>query len=203
MKRLIKFLFKVVMAIIITVAAMNLIVLLTTTGQVITIDEAKDKNADCVLVLGAAVWGNDPSPMLKKRIDKGIEVLNSTQTECILMTGDGRESNYNEPETMSRYAVQQGVDQENIVQDPYGIRTYDSLWRAKYVLGYESVIIVTQSYHLNRAIYIARSLGLEVYGIACDDSILSAGWYNTARETGARCKDFIWCLFKIDPAYTD
>ena len=188
---------------VITIAAMNLLVLLTTAGQVIKIDEAKDKKADCVLVLGAAVWGNDPSPMLKKRIDKGIEVLNATQIEYILMTGDGRESNYNEPETMSRYAISQSVDQQNIVQDQYGIRTYDSLWRAKYVLGYESVIIITQSYHLNRAIYIARSLGLEVYGIACDDSILSAGWYNNVRETGARCKDFIWCLLKLKPAYTE
>ena len=203
MKKLLKLLLKAVLAVVIAVAAMNLIVLLSTTGQVITIDEAKDKNADCVLVLGAAVWDGEPSPMLKKRIDKGIEVYDATEIQYILMTGDGRENNYNEPLIMTKYAVQQGIDEQYIVQDPYGIRTYDSLWRAKYVFGYKSVIVITQSYHLNRAIYIAKSLGLEVYGIACDDSILSAGLYNNSREIGARCKDFIWCLFKIDPAYTE
>ena len=203
MRKLLKLLLKLMLAAVITVACMNLTVLLTTVGQVIDIEDSKEKNTDCVLVLGAAVWGTNPSPMLRQRIDKGMEVFRVTAADYLLMSGDGREDNYNEPKTMARYATENGIDEAYIIQDPYGIRTYDSLWRAKYVLGYDSVIVITQAYHLNRAIYIGKAMGMEVYGIACDNGILNAGLYNNSREIVARCKDFIWCLFKIKPAYTD
>ena len=203
MKKLLKLLLKLILAAVIAVAFMNLTVLLTTASRVISVEEAEEKSTDSVLVLGAAVWGNEPSPMLRQRIEKGMEVFNTSDAGCLLMSGDGRAKNYNEPSTMARYAIENGIEEQYVIQDPYGIRTYDSMWRAKYVLGYDSVIVITQAYHLNRAIYIGKAMGLEVYGVACDSGILNAGLYNNSREIVARCKDFIWCLLKLKPAYTE
>ena len=202
-KKIFKFILKIILTVVIVIAGMNLVTIFTTVNNVKDINDIQDFEADCVIVLGAAVWGTEPSPMLKQRIEKGVEVFEAGSADYLLMSGSGLSKNYNEPETMAKYAVNMGVDEELILKDYYGVRTYDSIWRAKYVYGYEKVIIVTQSYHLNRSIYIAKQLGMEAYGVACDKSIFSAGWYNNGREIIARCKDVIWCLLKLDPAYPE
>lgn len=171
---------------------------------ILTIEEASENNFDCVLVLGAGVWGNTPSHLLEERLNKGIEVYKTGCTDRILMTGDHGRTEYDEVNVMKDFAVEKGAVAEEVFMDHAGFSTYESMYRAKEVFQVEKVIIVTQEYHLYRAIYNARKLGLDAYGVAADGQYnfsLPVRTYNNFRESLARCKDFIWCIFKPEPTY--
>ncbi len=171
---------------------------------ILTIEEASENNFDCVLVLGAGVWGNTPSHLLEERLNKGLEVYKTGCTDRILMTGDHGRTEYDEVNVMKDFAVEKGAVAEEVFMDHAGFSTYESMYRAKEVFQVEKVIIVTQEYHLYRAIYNARKLGLDAYGVAADGQYnfsLPVRTYNNFRESLARCKDFIWCIFKPEPTY--
>lgn len=171
---------------------------------ILTIEEASENSFDCVLVLGAGVWGNTPSHLLEERLNKGIEVYKTGCTDRILMTGDHGRTEYDEVNVMKDFAVEKGAVAEEVFMDHAGFSTYESMYRAKEVFQVEKVIIVTQEYHLYRAIYNARKLGLDAYGVAADGQYnfsLPVRTYNNFRESLARCKDFIWCIFKPEPTY--
>ncbi len=171
---------------------------------IITVDEAALDNFDCVLVLGAGVWGDSPSHMLEERLNRGIEVYNSGCTDRILMSGDHGREEYDEVNVMKDFAVESGVEADTVFMDHAGFSTYESMYRARDVFGVKKVIIVTQKYHLYRAVYNARKLGLDAYGIAADGQYnydIFVRTYNNSREALARCKDFVWCIFKPEPTY--
>ena len=171
---------------------------------IITVDEASLESYDCVLVLGAGVWGNSPSHMLEERLNRGIEVYNTGCTDRILMSGDHGREEYDEVNVMKGFAVDSGVEADSVFMDHAGFSTYESMYRARDVFGVNKVIIVTQKYHLYRAVYNARKLGLDAYGVAADGQYnydIFVRTYNNSREALARCKDFIWCIFKPEPTY--
>ena len=171
---------------------------------IITVDEASLESYDCVLVLGAGVWGNSPSHMLEERLNRGIEVYNTGCTDRILMSGDHGREEYDEVNVMKGFAVDSGVEADTVFMDHAGFSTYESMYRARDVFGVKKVIIVTQKYHLYRAVYNARKLGLDAYGVAADGQYnydIFVRTYNNSREALARCKDFIWCIFKPEPTY--
>ena len=171
---------------------------------IITVDEASLESYDCVLVLGAGVWGNSPSHMLEERLNRGIEVYNTGCTDRILMSGDHGRDEYDEVNVMKGFAVDSGVEADTVFMDHAGFSTYESMYRARDVFGVNKVIIVTQKYHLYRAVYNARKLGLDAYGVAADGQYnydIFVRTYNNSREALARCKDFIWCIFKPEPTY--
>lgn len=171
---------------------------------IITVDEASLESYDCVLVLGAGVWGNSPSHMLEERLNRGIEVYNTGCTDRILMSGDHGREEYDEVNVMKGFAVDSGVEADTVFMDHAGFSTYESMYRARDVFGVNKVIIVTQKYHLYRAVYNARKLGLDAYGVAADGQYnydIFVRTYNNSREALARCKDFIWCIFKPEPTY--
>lgn len=171
---------------------------------ILTVEEAAEMNFDCALILGAGVWGDSPSHMLEERLNKGIEVYNTGCTNRILMSGDHGREDYDEVNVMKSFAVNCGATANEVFMDHAGFSTYESMYRARDVFCVDSVVIITQKYHLYRAIYDARKLGLDAYGVCADgqyDYHISVRTYNNSREALARCKDFVWCIFKPEPTY--
>ena len=146
---------------------------------------------DCILVLGAGVRDDGtPSDMLYDRVKVACETYASMELPApLLMSGD-HTGDYNEVGVMKSLAVEMGIPSEDVFLDHEGYSTYESLYRAKAVFGAKKIIIITQEYHLHRALYIARELGLEAEGISADlRPYRLQGRYN-AREHLARFKDF-------------
>ncbi|MDD5433458.1 MAG: ElyC/SanA/YdcF family protein [Candidatus Pacebacteria bacterium] len=164
-------------------------------------DINKAPKAQTVLVLGASVYANKTmSDMLKDRAQTAIEVYQTNKVQNILVSGDGQAKNYNEVETVRNYLLEQGIPQENILLDYYGFDTYDSLYRAKNIFHIENLIISTQNFHLPRAIFIARSLGLEAYGITADRRHYKNLELNIGRELLATVKAYFDVFYNAKPA---
>ena len=182
----------------------NVYMLEFSSKYILTVEEASQTNFDCALVLGAGVWGDSPSHMLEERLNKGIEVYNTGCTNRILMSGDHGQEDYDEVNVMKSFAVNCGATANEIFMDHAGFSTYESMYRARDIFCVDRVVIITQKYHLYRAIYDARKLGLDAYGVCADgqyDYDITVRTYNNTREALARCKDFIWCIFKPEPTY--
>lgn len=168
------------------------------TGQ----EAAQLSDVDCVLVLGCLVRdGGVPSGMLEDRLTVGLELYSLGAAPKLLMTGDHGRVDYNEVGTMKEYAMDAGVPSEDVFMDHAGFSTYESLYRARDIFQADRVIIVTQKYHLYRALYIAEALGVEAWGVEADLHTYGGQTYREVREVLARCKDFVTAIFQPDPTY--
>ena len=209
MRRRLKQFFLVCCAVILLVAlclgTINAIVILKSKPYILKGSKAADlEDVDCVLVLGCAVWNSQTlSPMLEDRVKTGLSLFESGVSDRLLMSGDHGKENYDEVNHMKQYCVDKGIDPDIIFLDHAGFSTYESMYRAKEIFGVKKMIVVTQGYHLYRAVYIARALGVEAYGVAADlqDYALVTDIKNNLRETLARVKDFGTCLVKPLPTY--
>ncbi len=157
--------------------------------------------APVALVLGAGL-NRDGSPgvVLRDRVETAAELYFSGKVEKLLMSGDNISQYYNEPGAMFEYALSLGVPGEDIVLDPAGIRTYDSCYRARDIFGVNQLIIVTQSFHLPRALFICNALNIEAYGVTADDANYNRRGYIFwwAREIPASSAA-IWDVFFAQP----
>lgn len=152
---------------------------------------------DCILVLGCAVYENGQmSDMLRDRVDVGIALYQMGISSTILMSGDNRDIYYNEVEPMRAAALEAGVPEDCVEVDRYGLSTYESLYRAIYERGYRKIVIVTQKYHLYRAVYVAEKLGAEAVGVSADLRAYRGQWKRSGREVLARCKDVLYGLLQ-------
>lgn len=186
---------------VVLVASINLFVVLSTEKQILKADDKKLSDADYILVLGAAVWKNKyPSFILEDRLLEGVKVFNAGAAKTILLSGDHGKENYDEVTVMENYVIRQGVSAKNILLDKNGFSTYASCYNAKKTLNAKKIIIVTQKYHLHRALYIAKSLGMDAYGVASDRRKLSGDFARNLREIFARVKDFGLCIFSSVPS---
>ena len=168
----------------------------------ITPEKAAELDADCILVLGAGVWdGGTPSPMLRDRLTVGIAAYEVGAAAKLLMSGDHGQKDYDEVNVMKAYAVEAGVPSQDVFMDHAGFSTYESMYRAREVFQVKKVLIVTQGFHLPRAVYVARSLGLDAYGVASDLRCYKAADYYELREVFARCKDVLMAFFQPLPTY--
>lgn len=156
---------------------------------------------DCILVLGCGVHGETPSHMLEDRLLQGIELYEFGASEKMIMSGDHGREVYDEVNVMKDFATERGVPSENIFMDHAGFSTYESMYRARDIFKAEKILIVTQDYHLYRAIYDARALGLEAYGVASNPRSYVGQLYRDIREILARNKDFVYGIFKPEPTY--
>lgn len=198
-----------IIVVMITIAIIAIIVLginqyikISTNKQIIdNEDYSKLQNIDCILVLGAGIWGNKPSPMLEDRLLEAISLYKDNICSKLIMSGDHSKSNYDEVNVMKDYAIKKGIESENIFMDHAGFSTYESIYRAKEIFGAKKIIIVTQKYHLYRALHIANKLGIEAYGVGSDPRQYTGATYRELREILARNKDFIKCIFKPEPTY--
>ena len=159
---------------------------------------------DCVLVLGAGVRSDgSPSPMLRDRLIVGHEAYYTNKSDVIFVSGDSEKSSYTETAAMKEFLENMGVDSASIICDGYGLSTYDSIWRAKNVYGFNNILIISQGYHLNRAIYIAEELGMNAYGIDSALRSYAKQPLYSLRECIARIKDVIYVKLSITPKYTE
>ena len=176
---------------IIILLGINASIIAKSSNYIVDVNVSNDLTADCILVLGASVYSNDtPRPMLKDRLDMGIHLYNNSYVKKILVSGDHINKDYDEVNVMKKYLIDNNIPSSDIFKDHEGINTYQSLYRAKNVYGVKRVIIVTQKYHLYRAIYIARKLDLQVVGIASDGNYYKGQFNREIREFFARIKAF-------------
>ena len=187
----------------IAVLGINGIVKGTTKKQILTAEEAaKLTDVDCILVLGCGVRSDgSPSDMLHDRLRRAVELYELGAAPKLLMSGDHGQVDYDEVDVMKAFAVDAGVPSENVFMDHAGFSTYESIYRAKEIFQTEKIIIVTQKYHIYRAIYIAEQFGLEAYGVASDYRGYSGQVKRDIREVLARVKDFGTSMFKPEPTY--
>ena len=163
--------------------------------------ETAGSGYDCILVLGCGVRGNTPSHMLEDRLLQGIGLYDNGASKKMLMSGDHGREGYDEVNVMKAFAVERGIESQNVFMDHAGFSTYESMYRAKEIFKAEKILIVTQDYHLYRAIYDARALGLEAYGVASNPREYAGQLYRDIREILARNKDFVYSIFKPEPTY--
>lgn len=160
-----------------------------------------DSLPDCIIILGAGLRGDEPSPMLKDRLDKGIEWYKNGAAPKILMSGDHGQTGYNEVQVMKQYAIDAGVPSQDIFMDHAGFSTYESMIRARDIFGVKQPLIVTQKYHIYRAVFIGKKLGLNCIGIPTDAFSYGGQFYRNIREYIARCKDVFTVSLGTEPTY--
>lgn len=192
----------ILILVILSPLAINAYVKVSVKSRIISPDDAAKLNADCILVLGAGVYADGtPSPMLKDRLLQGIELYNAGASDRLLMSGDHGRKEYDEVNAMKQFAIDRGIPSEEIFMDHAGFSTYESLYRARDIFLAKKIIIVTQEYHLYRALYIADALGLDAYGVAADPRQYAGQEYRELREIAARVKDFFQVIIKPYPTF--
>ena len=148
--------------------------------------------AQCAIVLGARVTRDGtPFPMLTDRLATGVRLYELGKVDKLLLSGDHGQKSYDEVNAMLDYVLARGVPAEDIFTDHAGFDTYDTMYRARDVFLVESAIVVTQGYHLSRAVYIAKTLGLDAVGVGADLQTYKHPLRNETREVFARVKAVI------------
>ena len=156
--------------------------------------------ARTVIILGASVHADGKlSPILKDRVDTAIKLYESDKVNNFLVTGDHRSDNYNEVAAMVSYLEKNGIDKSLITSDHAGLDTYDSMYRAGKLFEVESAIVVTQKFHLPRALFIAKNLGLDYRGFAADQRAYQTEYRLKQREKLANLKALWEVLLKKEP----
>ena len=205
MKKLIKLgicLIVCIILFIIIALLINRYVKTSTQAQILTEnDYTKLENIDCIVVLGEGIWGDKPSHMLEDRLLQGIELYDKDIVPKILMSGDHGRVEYDEVNLMKEFAIDKGVKSKDVFMDHAGFSTYETMYRARDIFKADKVIIVTQKYHLFRALHIAEKLGIEAYGVGSDPRKYHGATYREIREVLARNKDFIKGIIKPEPTY--
>ena len=169
-------------------------VVVNTTKKQIT-EVTPEDGYETALILGAKVHaGGRLSDMLRDRMDAGIALYRAGTVKTLLLSGDDS-GEWGEVTAMKAYALQNGIPEEAVLTDGEGYSTYESVCRAADVFGIEKLVLVTQEYHLHRALYIANDLGLDAVGVSATLHYYSGQFYRDVREILARDKDFVLCLF--------
>lgn len=173
------------------------------TDQYLVTEEAAQKlDADCILVLGAGLKPDGtPNHMLRDRLDEGIELYREGAAPKILLSGDNGQEEYDEVNAMKDYVLKEGIPSEDIFMDHAGFSTYESMYRARDIFLVKKAIIVTQKYHQYRALYTARGLGLESWGVVSEPRTYAGQSYRDLREILARDKDFLKMIVQPEPTY--
>ena len=167
------------------------------------IDEIPSRTA--VLVLGSQTRGRKLSPVLQDRVSGGIKIMENHKGKKLLLSGDHGQLYYDEVNAMRLYVLANApfIQQEDIFMDHAGFTTWDSMYRAREIFQVKDILIVTQKFHISRAVCLARSLGLNAVGYALDQDHFSGGslWYWRFREYFARVKAFFYIVFKPKPRF--
>ncbi|MGI6264805.1 MAG: SanA/YdcF family protein [Acutalibacteraceae bacterium] len=171
-------------------------------GQdILPIEQAAERPADAIVVFGALVRDDGtPCEMLEDRVKTAVSLYKAGGGKVLVLSGDGADPGYDEPAAMKRCALELGVPEEAIVLDRAGMSTYETLWRAQAVGRYRRVTVVTQTYHLYRALYIAQRLGLEAVGVSADLRSYGGKTKREVREILARGKDLAQCVALPEPS---
>ncbi len=166
--RLLLWFFMIILVLILLLVALpRLITAWSTRNRVYTVESAPARRA--AIVFGAGLWRDgSPTPVLRDRVATAAQLYFAGKVEKLLMSGDNSYVEYNEPGAMRGYALELGVPDEAIVLDYAGRRTYDTCYRARAIFGLQEAILVTQNFHLPRALYLCNALGLPSVGVPAD-----------------------------------
>ncbi|MBO7358318.1 MAG: YdcF family protein [Clostridia bacterium] len=201
-KRIIRLCAAAVCLALLLVLAGNLAVCLSAKGRMRSVNDSLDeKGYDCVIVMGCGVWGDRPTTLLSDRLDAAIALYKAGVAPKLLMSGDHGRRNYDEVNVMRRYAMDRGVPSEDIFMDHAGFSTYETMYRAKDIFGVSKAVVVTQEYHLYRALYDASAFDIEAVGTIAAGHTFGGQTRWEIREALARVKDLFWCMFKPEPTY--
>jgi len=180
----------------------NMYVRSVVSERILTVEEASELDADCILVLGSGIkLDGTPGKVLTDRLDKSLVLYEQGTSENLLMSGDHGRINYDEVNAMKDYAMERGVPSEDVFMDHAGFSTYESMYRAAAIFEVEKTVIVTQKYHLYRSVYNALSMGIDAYGVASDLESYKGSFSREIREFLAIAKDFVYCIFQPKPTY--
>lgn len=199
---MIGFLVGCAVAVAVVVVGTNVAVYVSTRDDVVDVSTAKAMDADCIVVLGASVFADGtPSTILQDRLDDGVALYFAGVAPKIIMSGDNSTDSYNEVKVMKDYAIGRGVPSEDVFCDHAGFSTYESMYRAREVFGAERIVVATQEYHLYRALYSAKGLGMGAVGVPSDYRVYDSQVHYDVREVPARTKDFFKTLLKVPSTY--
>lgn len=168
-------------------------------GRVFDVDDAPD--VPVVIVPGARVRDGRPMPVLQARLDVAVTLMRGGRARAVLVSGDGAGRSGDEITAMVDYLVEQGVDRESIVADPYGLDTYDTAYRAVHTFGVRRASVATQAFHLPRAVALCRRMGIEAWGVRAEHrASVRTRFRNVAREfVLSRPKAFLELRWPRDP----
>ena len=170
--------------------------------RVLAPEDKPPEGLDCILVLGCGVRPDgSPSDMLEDRMKRAIQLYQAGWSDVLLLSGDNRAADYNEVGVMKAYALAHGVPEKALVLDHAGLCTYDSMYRAGAIFGAARVVVITQEFHISRALYIGKALGLECWGVTSDLRPYRSETFSRLREILARDKDALWCVVKPNPKH--
>ncbi len=192
----------IVLGLALLITGLNLFVCLDSKGRMHSAEDRLNENEyDCIIVLGCGVWGKQPTPLLSDRLDAALTLYKNGAAPKLLMSGDHGQTDYDEVSVMRQYALDRGVPSEDIFLDHAGFSTYETMYRAWDIFGVKKAVVVTQKYHLYRALYDAKAFGIQADGVIATGHVFAAQTTWNVREALARVKDFVWCFFKPEPTF--
>ncbi|MFJ4961096.1 vancomycin high temperature exclusion protein [Streptomyces sp. NPDC088729] len=156
---------------------------------------------DVAVVFGAGLWNGRPTPYLAHRLDAAAELYRTGKVRVVLVTGDNSREEYDEPDAMRTYLTGRGVPGERIVSDYAGFDTWDSCVRARKIFGVDRAVLVSQGFHIHRAITLCRSAGIDAYGVGVDARRDATWYYGGVRELAASGKAAVDALLRPDPRF--
>jgi vancomycin permeability regulator SanA len=196
-----KWIIRIILTIFLILIVINSYIVIITHKKIVKINQIKDKDYDCIIVLGAGIKNRQPSPMLEDRLSTAIELYNKGVAPKIIVSGDHEYTDYDEVNVMKNYLKDNGIPSSDIFMDHAGISTYDSIYRARKIFKVNKAIIVTQKYHLNRALYIAKNINMKATGVSATKRRYLGQTKRNIREFAARIKDFFKCIFNDESTY--
>jgi vancomycin permeability regulator SanA len=162
---------------------------------------AEVPRTDVAVVFGAGLWDGEPSPYLAHRLDAAAKLYREGRVEVVLVTGDNSREDYDEPDAMRGYLTRHGVPGGRIVSDYAGFDTWDSCVRAKKIFGVDQAVLISQGFHIRRAVALCEAAGVTSYGVGVD-AVHDATWYyGGAREIFAAGKAALDAVFRPDPRF--
>jgi vancomycin permeability regulator SanA len=156
---------------------------------------------DVAVVFGAGLWDGEPSPYLARRLDAAAGLYAARKVKVVLVTGDNSRKEYDEPDAMRAYLVQHGVPAKKVVTDYAGFDTWDSCVRVKKIFGVDRAVLISQGFHIRRALALCEAAGVTSYGIGVDDKHDVTWFASGAREVLAAGKATVDLVFAPDPTY--
>ncbi|WP_105971766.1 SanA/YdcF family protein [Streptomyces geranii] len=164
-------------------------------------DVSDAPRTDVAVVFGAGLWGGEPSPYLAHRLDAAAELYRAGRVKVVLVTGDNSREDYDEPDAMRSYLTRHGVPDGRIVSDYAGFDTWDSCVRAKKIFGVDRAVLISQGFHIRRAVALCEAAGVESYGVGVEARHDVTWYYGGAREILAAGKAVVDAVFQPDPRF--
>ncbi|MEU0406489.1 ElyC/SanA/YdcF family protein [Streptomyces griseorubiginosus] len=153
------------------------------------------------VVFGAGLWDGEPSPYLAHRLDAAAKLYREGRIEVVLVTGDNSREDYDEPDAMRAYLTRHGVPGTRIVSDYAGFDTWDSCVRARKIFGVDKAVLISQGFHIRRAVALCEAAGITSYGVGVTDRHDVTWYYGGARELFAAGKAALDVVFRPDPRF--